>query len=111
MAREVRLENQDSPIAYKLKAILYHHERHQREYPVFVSGSTIPIDGHFLVHANQKQNDSVIEEIVGIAHSEEELPDKVYKCALEIGRKYAEQLRCIFVDETSRAKESPLTKA
>jgi hypothetical protein len=108
MAREIILEDQKNSIAYRLKPVLFPHEPHQGEYPVTISGSLNPIEGHFLIRLYQYQDESSIEEIVGIAHSEQELPDKVYQCALEAGRKYAEKLKCRFVDETTRAKEGKL---
>lgn len=107
MAREIKLE-QESPVKYKLRPILYPHEQHQGEYPVSIYCFG-PVEGHFLVKLMQPQDDTAVEAIVGIAHSEAELPDKVYRCALEAGREYAKKLECRFVDETPRSKEGELT--
>ena len=41
-----------------------------------------PVDGHFfVVREFTGRNGAYTERIVGVAHSEKELPDKVYSCA------------------------------
>ena len=109
MPREIRLEQQDE-LKYILNPVLNAKERTDGAYPVEVSGSSKSVDGHFLVRLHQSLDDSSIDSVVGVAHKPEELPKKVYECAREAGRKYAEKLECRFVDTTFEAQESGLPK-
>ena len=43
---------------------------------------------------------------MGIAHSENELPDKTYECSKIYAQGIAKECSCILVDKTSRGNES-----
>jgi hypothetical protein len=64
-----------------------------------------PIDGHFLIEKLGYRGGGMggwdeRSELIGIAHGKDELPERLYECALFQGKKLAELLDAEFVNNT-----------
>lgn len=62
------------------------------------------VDEHYFAynHHPNNQGDKTVSEIVGIAHSKEELSDLAYKCAVEYCQRLATIIQGEFFDRTGR---------
>ncbi len=66
-----------------------------------IGGYLKSVEGHYFVVKHQiSGNGDSSESIVGIAHTEEALKDKVYDCAKRYCEKFAKLLKKSFIDQT-----------
>ena len=106
MAEKLVLKDGKEPNEYILETVLGRSEPHKGEYPCKIGVfHEEPIDGCWVIKLNQSQDYNSIAADLGIVRSKEEIPDKVYECAVKAGEKYAEKLGCELVDETKKGLE------
>ena len=61
--------------------------------------------GHYLIERHHLSGAGIggfssYQEVVGLTHKEEELPQKIYECAVEQAKSLARRLRARFEDKT-----------
>ena len=101
MSNTISLEFRDH-LKYILMFTLDRTAKINDTYPIEISGSSDNmIDGHYPVRLRRAQFEGCITDVLGIVHTKEELPLKVYTCAVEVGRKYAEIFEAAFKDRSS----------
>lgn len=102
MVEKLVLKDGKKENEYLLEPILAKNEIINGAFPLSIYSSFT--DEHYVISLSQMRDNLTFHQNLGIAHSKEELPRKLYRCAVEFGGRYASHLKCRFIDETNLAK-------